>query len=136
MDSDSRCSDKQGATVLLVDDEAMVLDVGQAILERLGHMVITAMSGEDALEKFTAHRQVIGCVVLDLTMPGMDGIEIFQALRKLDPDIPIIIASGLTVDQVSVQFNDVGIQPTSIIQKPYQVANLSSQIQNIFNRSI
>ena len=89
------------------------------------------MSGEEALEKYTQHRDVIGCVVLDLTMPGMDGKIIFGKLREVNPDLPIIIASGLTVDQILSQFGD--IQPTSVIQKPYQIASLSTKIQEIFN---
>ena len=72
-------------------------------------------------------------MVLDLTMPGMDGKEIYQRLRKLSPDLPIIIASGLAVDQVISEFGDIDIQPTSIIQKPYQIASLSGKIQEIFN---
>lgn len=133
MNSDALDTGKESHTVLLVDDEIMVLEVGEAILGRLGHTVIAAMSGEEALEKFTAHQQEIGCVVLDLTMPGMDGKEIYAKLRKLSPDLPIIIASGLAVDQVIAEFGNIEIQPTSIIQKPYQVASLSSKIQEIFS---
>jgi CheY-like chemotaxis protein len=118
-------------TVLLVDDEKMVLEVGKAILKRLGHEVITAESGEAALELFTRHRESIGCVVLDLTMPGMDGKTTFKQLRGLNPELPVIIASGLSADQVSDQFN--GMPPTSVIQKPYQVADLSAKIQSILN---
>ena len=133
MNSDALGNGNVSRTVLLVDDETMVLEVGEAILERLGHTVIPAMSGEEALEKFSQHRQEIGCVVLDLTMPGMDGKEIYVKLRELSPDLPIIIASGLTVDQVLTEFGNIEIQPASIIQKPYQVASLSSKIQEIFN---
>jgi two-component system cell cycle sensor histidine kinase/response regulator CckA len=131
MNSDALGNEEQSHTVLLVDDEIMVLEVGKAILERIGHTVITAMSGEEALEKFTQHRHVIGCVVLDLTMPGMDGKEIFERLRALRPDLPIIIASGLSADHILAEFGEM--RPTSIIQKPYQIANLSSKIEGIFN---
>lgn len=133
MNNDALDTGKDSHVVLLVDDEIMVLEVGEAILERLGHTVITAMSGEEALAKFSQHRQEIGCVVLDLTMPGMDGKQIYEQLRKLSPDLPVIIASGLSVDQVIAEFDNIEIQPTSIIQKPYQIANLSSKIQEIFN---
>lgn len=116
-------------TVLLVDDEKMVLEVGNAILQRLGHKVLTAESGEEALDQYVRHGQSIGCVVLDLTMPGMDGQETFEKLRGLSPELPVIIASGLSADQVSIQFG--GMPPTSVIQKPYQVADLSAKIQGI-----
>jgi CheY-like chemotaxis protein len=119
----------QGRKVLLVDDEKMVLEVGKAILQRLGHEVITAESGEEALEGFARQPDAIGCVVLDLTMPGMDGLATFKALREQSPELPVIVASGMAVDQVLGQFGDM--PPTSIIQKPYQIADLSANIQRI-----
>ena len=129
MDMDPPDNSMNGQTVLLVDDEKMVLEVGKAILQRLGNAVITAASGEEALGQFNRHRESIGCVVLDLTMPGMDGLATFKQLRKLSPELPIIIASGLAIDQVTVQFGDM--QPSSVIQKPYQIADLSAKIQSI-----
>jgi CheY-like chemotaxis protein len=71
--------------------------------------------------------------VLDLTMPGMDGKEAFMRLRELSPTLPIIIASGLSVDQVLGQFGDR--PPTEVIQKPYQIADLSAKIQSILQDS-
>jgi CheY-like chemotaxis protein len=132
MNTDTGGNSRRGQKVLLVDDEKMVLEVGKAILQRLGNEVITAESGEEALDRFGRHRESIGCVVLDLTMPGMDGQATFRRLRELCPGLPIIIASGLAVDQVTGQFGDT--QPTSVIQKPYQVADLSAKIQGILKR--
>jgi CheY-like chemotaxis protein len=118
-------------TVLLVDDEKMVLEVGQAILQRLGHAVITADSGEAAVDQLRQQGNAIGCVVLDLSMPGIDGKETFKQLRELSPDLPVIIASGLSADHVAGQFE--GLPRTAVIQKPYQVANLSATIQELFS---
>ena len=129
MNTDAHGDSIQSRKVLLVDDEKMVLEVGKAILQRLGHDVITVESGEEALEEFARQRDAIGCVVLDLTMPGMDGQATFKALRTQRPDLPIIVASGLAVDQVVNQFGDT--PPTSVIQKPYQIADLSAHIQGI-----
>ena len=89
-------------------------------------------SGEEALDQFSAHRDAIGCVVLDLTMPGMDGKETFKRLREASPQLPIIIASGLSADQVASQFSSD--PETAVIQKPYQVADLSATIQNILGQ--
>jgi len=129
MNTDAHGNSMHGHTVLLVDDEKMVLEVGKAILQRLGNQVITAASGEEALDRFSQHRETIDCVVLDLTMPGMDGQATFQQLRELSPELPIIIASGLALDHVAGQFGDT--QPSAVIQKPYQVADLSAKIQGI-----
>jgi CheY-like chemotaxis protein len=133
MTLDAHGSPTHGRTVLLVDDENMVLEVGRTILQRLGHAVVTAASGEEALAQFDQHRKTIGCVVLDLSMPGMDGKQAFKQLRAQSPHLPIIIASGLAADQVMGQFDDT--PPTSVIQKPYQVADLSAKIQAILGGS-
>jgi CheY-like chemotaxis protein len=132
MNSNALGGNTQRHTVLLIDDEMMVLEVGKAILERLGHTVIAAMSGEEALKQFAQHRQAIDCAVLDLTMPGMHGREIFKKLRAMSPELPIIIASGLSVEQVVSEFGDVAIEPESIIQKPYQVASLSNKLESVY----
>ena len=129
MNTDAHSQPTPSHTVLLVDDENMVLEVGMAILQRLGHEVVTAESGEEALDQFSAHRDAIGCVVLDLTMPGMDGQETFKRLREMAPQLPIIIASGLSADQVASQFSSNPV--TAVIQKPYQVADLSATIESI-----
>ena len=122
-------SDAPGRNVLLVDDEKMVLEVGRAILQRLGHEVYTAMSGQEALDLLNEHRADIGCVVLDLTMPGMDGRETFKHMLEIVPDLPVIVASGLATDQIKGQFAEQ--LPRAVIQKPYQVADLSATIQSI-----
>ena len=132
MNTESNGNSMQGSKVLLVDDEKMVLEVGKAILQRLGHEVITAESGAEALDQWGQHQNSIGCVVLDLTMPGMNGKETFERLRGMSPELPIIIASGLAVDQVNSQFDDM--PPTSVIQKPYQIADLSDKIQGILKK--
>jgi CheY-like chemotaxis protein len=129
MNSDAHNKPARGRVVLLIDDEQMVLDVGQAILQRLGHEVVTAQSGEEALDYFADHPEVIACVVLDLTMPGLGGKETYKRLRALSSDLPIIIASGLSAAQVAEQLD--AAPETAIIQKPYQVADLSVTIQKM-----
>jgi CheY-like chemotaxis protein len=133
MNTDAHGNSMHGRKVLLVDDEEMVLEVGKAILQRMGNEVITAASGEEALDQFGQHRKSIGCVVLDLTMPGMDGKATFKRLRELSPELPIIIASGLAVDQIIGQFGDM--PPSSVIQKPYQISDLSTKIHRMLNGS-
>lgn len=81
-------------TVLLVDDEEMVLEVGAGLLQRLGHEVIKALDGRRALELFEAFRDKIDVVMLDLVMDGMDGIETIQRLRAIDPEVKVILLSG------------------------------------------
>lgn len=129
MNLDANMDPENAQTVLLIDDEEMVLEVGKAILQRLGYNVIPAMSGEEAIEQFGLHQDKVACAVLDLTMPGMDGKTTFTRLRELKPELPVVIASGLSVGQVADQFDS---QPQiSIIQKPYQVADLAEKIKGL-----
>ncbi|MDL2321841.1 response regulator [Desulfosarcina sp. OttesenSCG-928-B08] len=114
-------------TVLLVDDEAVVLEVGKAILQRFGHPVITAASGEEAITRFSANQDAIFCVVLDLIMPGIGGLATFNRLKAIRPDLPIIVSSGMPADQILHQFGST--PPAAVIQKPYQIAELSGKIQ-------
>ena len=133
MIADDPSQSSPGKTVLLVDDESMVLEVGKAILQRLGYRVVTAESGEAAVKHLQEARDVIGCAVLDLTMPGMDGKETLVQLRALAPELPVVISSGLAIDQVAGQFK--GIPGIAVIQKPYQVADLSATIQDLLAAS-
>ena len=90
----------QGGTVLLVDDEQMVRNVGERALMRLGFTVLLAKDGVEAVEIFRQHRDEVRCVLCDLTMPRMNGWETLAALRKLAPGLPVILASGYDKAQV------------------------------------
>ena len=85
-------------TILLVDDEPSVLDIGSYILRRAGYKVIKAVSGDDALDIFRKNKGRISLVILDLIMPGMGGKQCLEQLLKIDPNVRVIIASGFTVD--------------------------------------
>ena len=91
-------------TVLLVDDDEMVMDIGNQFLKRMGYSVRTASSGQQALEIFKQAPDRIDCLLLDFTMPGMDGLETMQQVRKIRPDARIIITSGYTRQQIEDRF--------------------------------
>lgn len=81
-------------TVLLVDDESTILDLGKRILERFGYTVLTAETGEKALEVYTSHPSPINLVILDLIMPGIGGRRTMEELLKMSPGARILVASG------------------------------------------
>ena len=114
-------------TILLVDDEEIIVAVGQIILERAGFRVLTAGDGREAVEQFKRHADEIGCVVLDLTMPRMDGRQAFHEIRAIKPDVPVIICSGYTHNEIEKRF--AGDMPPGFVQKPYQVSDLMAQIR-------
>ena len=115
-----------GGTVLLVEDERMMRELGVTMLSRLGFAVLEAGDGVEALEVFRKHRDAIRCVLLDLTMPRMDGWETLKALRSLQPDLPVILASGY--DEAVVMQGDHPELPQAFIHKPYLAADLKAAL--------
>jgi PAS domain S-box-containing protein len=118
-------------TVLMVDDEEMVLDVGKKMLTRLGFNAITTSNAREAIEICREQGPDIDCVFIDLTMPQMNGVELFHELRRIKKDIPIIISSGYTEEQTMSRFRD--IQPEGFIQKPYRIKQLAAKMQMIMS---
>ncbi|NQT91309.1 MAG: response regulator, partial [Lentisphaerae bacterium] len=109
-------------TVLLVDDESTVRKTGRRVLQRLGFDVLTATDGVDALKVFQLRRDDIVLIILDLTMPRMDGRQTFEALRTNGADVPIVVSSGYSEEDVISRFeNDA---PAGFVQKPYRLSDL------------
>jgi len=109
---------KGSGTVLLVDDEESICDLGSEMLQELGFQVVTAKDGRHALQIF---REIpdFSFVILDLTMPHLDGEQTFRELRLLNPDIKVIISSGYNEHEVTQKFVGKGL--TGFIQKPYRL---------------
>jgi two-component system cell cycle sensor histidine kinase/response regulator CckA len=118
---------KMSGTILLIDDEESVRTVGRKMLERLGFEVLLAENGEEGLRLYSANRGSIRCVLLDLTMPRMDGEECYRELRNLDPAVCVIISSGYNEHEVTQKFIGKGL--AGFIQKPYQLAALQAAFQ-------
>ncbi len=114
-------------TVLLADDEETVRATAKTMLERLGMKVILACNGCEAIEIFTERSDEIDCVLLDLTMPGMNGEQAFGELRRIRNDITIIMSSGYNEQDVTQRF--VGRDIAGFIQKPYVLATLATELQ-------
>ncbi|MFA6008484.1 MAG: response regulator [Desulfobacteraceae bacterium] len=113
-------------TVLLVDDEGMILDVGKQMLERTGLEVLTAKNGEKAVELYKKEHKKINMVVLDLIMPGMTGIDTYYELKKINPDIKVLFASGYRKNlDVNVIIEE---GRSSFIQKPFKMEQLTQEI--------
>jgi nitrogen-specific signal transduction histidine kinase len=116
-------------TVLLVDDDASVRKVGRRMLEALGFGVLLASDGREALEIFRARQSDVACVILDLTMPVMDGGDTFRELRVIDPDVLVLLSSGYNEQETMEQFEGTGL--AGFIQKPYHVPLLEKKLRQV-----
>ena len=119
-----------GGTILLVDDDPEVRDVGTQMLERLGFQILTAAHGPEGLKVFQECGDKIDCVILDLTMPEMGGEEVLRELRRLRPDVRVILSSGYNEQEVTQRFAGKGL--AGFIQKPYRLANLHEILNQVF----
>ncbi len=115
-------------TVLLVDDEETIRGIGTEMLKELGFSTVTANDGREALEIFKA-RGDISFVILDLTMPHMDGEQCFRELRRIKPDVKVILCSGYNEQEVTQKFAGKGL--SGFIQKPYRLSVLKEAVRRI-----
>ena len=118
---------KGSGTVLLVDDEESVRAIGKAMLERLGMKVILAADGVEAVDIYREQADGIDCVILDLTMPRMNGEEAYRELRRIRDGVHVIMSSGYNQQDVTQRF--VGKDLGGFIQKPYTLLSLATALQ-------
>lgn len=113
-------------TVLVVDDEEAVCALAAEVLQQSGYRVLTSADGKEALQLYSEHRGQIAGVVLDMTMPIMDGMETFLKLKELDPDVRVILASGCDAQTIQDRFAGKGIR--DFIQKPFSLQALRTAV--------
>jgi len=116
-------------TVLIADDEETVRAVSKQMLERMGFGVLTAQDGREALKVLGEHAGEIVCVLLDLTMPHMDGEEAFREMRRLHPGIVVILCSGYNEQDATERFAGKGL--AGFIQKPYRSDGLRAKLREV-----
>lgn len=122
-----------GCTVLLVEDDPGVRKMARAMLDALGFTALEAKDGVEALEMYKQNKDVIRVVLSDLTMPRMDGWATLEALHRLDPDLPVILASGY--DQAQVMEGDHPHLPQAFLNKPYQLSELRETISHVLKKT-
>ena len=116
-------------TVLVVDDEPTVRALASKILGNAGLTVMTAVDGCDAIRQFEAHAGEIRAVLLDLTMPVMDGGEVFQNMIRMEPNVKVILSSGYDVHDMTLKFGEQA--PSAFLRKPYSPAELIRVFQTV-----
>jgi two-component system cell cycle sensor histidine kinase/response regulator CckA len=117
-------------TLLVVDDEPMVREFAQRLLETEGYLVLEAGSGSEALALLRERSDQIDGVLLDLSMPGMDGDALLSELRSFAPRLPVIVHSGHSIESTSERLTQWNI--AGVLQKPYRAARLSEMVRGLF----
>jgi two-component system, cell cycle sensor histidine kinase and response regulator CckA len=120
--------------ILLADDENPLLNVGTRMLEKIGFTVITAVDGVNAVEQADKHADELCAVIMDVSMPNMDGIEAMMAIKRKHPDIPILLSSGYSKEDV-LGNNKAGSKADSFLSKPFQRNELETKLKEILARS-
>jgi len=115
-------------TILLADDEKMVLDIGVQMLKRLGFNVIAVESGRKAIETYQKQNDAIDIVILDLVMPDLGGAEVVDAIKDINPETKIMLSSGYGRDGKTA---DIMQYCHAFIQKPFSMKELSATLQDL-----
>jgi PAS domain S-box-containing protein len=116
-------------TILLVDDEDIIVDVGKEMLKTLGYRVIVAQSGKEAIDAYRANQDKIDMILLDMVMPGIGGGETFDRLKEINPDIRVLLSSGYSINGQAQDILDRGC--IGFIQKPFNMKEISGKIREV-----
>jgi signal transduction histidine kinase len=116
-------------TLLIVEDEELVLRLAQSILEECGYKVITASNSQDALRIFSEHPEQFHLVLTDVIMPSMSGRELVEKMTELRPDIKVIYMSGYTDD--AVVRHGISYEGVAFLQKPFTAQELSLKMRSV-----
>lgn len=119
-------------TVLVADDEAFVLNLAEQMLGRIGFDTIAAPHGREAIELFITHHEELTGVVLDLTMPHLNGEEVFEVMREIRHDIPIFISSGCAKEEMMQRF--AGKSVAGFLKKPYDLKTLRKKMKEVLGK--
>lgn len=115
-------------TILLVDDEEMIREMGEKLLESLGYKVIVTRSGKEAVKMYKKHHDKIAMIILDMIMSGMGGREIYRQLKEINPEVKVLLSSGYSLDDQALTIMDFGCH--GFIQKPFNMKDLSKKIHD------
>ncbi len=123
---------KSTGTILYIEDEQIVLDVGQAVLERLGYHVLVAKTGKEAVRIAKAFKDEIDLAILDIVIPDMGAKDIYFQIREARPNIKVIVCSGYSIDGPAQEIIDAGAH--GFIQKPFSIEHLMDKLNKVLNQ--
>jgi two-component system cell cycle sensor histidine kinase/response regulator CckA len=124
--------EKGKETLLIVDDEELVLEVSQEMLETLGYTILTTKGGKEAVEMYQAHKENIDLVILDMIMPDMGGGETYDELKGINPEVKVLLSSGYSINGQASEILKRGCD--GFLQKPFDVKDLSRKVRDILDK--
>jgi PAS domain S-box-containing protein len=119
-------------TVLLVDDEDRIVDIGKKILKIMGYKVLIARSGKEAIELYKKNQAGIDIVVLDMIMPEIGGGEAYDRLKEINPHVRVLLSSGYSIDGEATEILERGCN--GFVQKPFSMKELSRRIREVLDK--
>ena len=119
-------------TVLLIDDEEFILEVGQQLLEAMSYNVLTAKDGKEAIEIYKANSDKIELVILDMVMPRMGGAKVYEKMKEINPNVKVLLSSGYSIEGQAKEIMARGCD--AFIQKPFGVQELSQKIREVLEK--
>ena len=119
-------------TVLFVDDEDTIIDVGKDILKALNYQVLLARGGKEAVEVYKANKDRIDLVILDMIMPDMGGGKTYDLLKEINPQVKVLLSSGYSIDGQAKEI--LGRGCNGFIQKPFDIKQLAAKIRKILTK--
>jgi CheY-like chemotaxis protein len=122
---------KGDETILLVDDEDMIIEIGKELLKKIGYKVLIATTGKSAVELYRTNKEEIDMIILDMIMPGMGGGETFDQLYKINPKIKVLLSSGYSINGQATEIIKRGCR--GFIQKPFSIRDLSQKLREIID---
>lgn len=120
-------------TILLIDDEEVILEVTREMIRRLGYRVLTARGGKEAIHILKNGGEAIDLIILDMIMPGMSGAETFDIIQDIRPGLKVILSSGYSLNEQALRILERGCM--AFIQKPFSQRDLSQKIQEVLPQS-
>jgi len=116
-------------TILLVDDEGVIIKTGRQMLERLGFTIMAADTGSEAIQIYEKHMNEIGMVILDMVMPEVSGSETYDRLKRLNPEVKVLLYSGYSINGKAEELLDRGCN--DFIQKPFTMDQLNKKVRKL-----
>jgi len=118
-------------TILMIDDEKIVLDVGKEMIKALGYDVLIAKNGNEGIKTYKKYQEKIDMVILDMIMPGTTGSDVYDSLKEINQDIKVLLASGYSINKKANKILERGCN--GFIQKPFNIERLSQEIREILS---